>query len=503
MTQLSHTTRIKIKCSLLRDDDRIRQDYSHVEELAESILERGLIQPIVITADYIVIDGGSRLRACRDVLKWDEIDVVFMETMPEGELRILEVEANIRRKDFSWLERVIAVVRIHELKSASAALAGERWGQRQTGELLGQSLGNVNNCVLLAGLIRAKDKEILGAATVSDALKLVLRRKENEATKLLAGGTIQAVSSGTSNPLDFLNRPMGRMPSADQDVEFFGSSTGTTGGAISITAPTFDELPGGAAGSVGGNAQVGPTAAVIPLSSMLLRGDCILHMEQMLEASVDHIITDIPYGIDMSNLQQENTGMDVSSVAAEHDVASNVSLMQKFLQSAYRVIKPQGFVVFFYDLDHHEKLQKWANEYGFRVQRWPLVWHKTHTCLNQAAGKNFTKNFEVAMVLSKGNASLVQAQGSSVWTGSNEDTKAVLQHPFVKPLSLWKWVYNAVAIRGQTVYDPFAGVGSSIIAAIDEGLKPLASELVDVHYNRLVVNISQLYRSRLGNVSFQ
>jgi len=114
---------------------------------------------------------------------------------------------------------------------------------------------------------------------------------------------------------------------------------------------------------------------------MLLRGDCLVHMAAMQPESIDHVITDIPYGIDMSNLQQANTGMDISSVAAEHNVGENVSLMQSLIPAVYRILKPAGFFVFWYDLDHHEKLQAWATAAGFRVQRWPLIWHKTHSCM--------------------------------------------------------------------------------------------------------------------------
>ena len=504
----SHASRIKIKTSLLQDSNRIREDYSHVEDLAASIAERGLIQPIVVTSDYTVIDGGSRLRACRDVLGHTEVDVVFMENMSEAELRILEVEANVRRKDFTWSERVLAVCRVHELKFVAAALSGERWGQRQTGELLGQSLGNVNSCLTLGSLIRQKDKEILACATPADALKLLLRRKEAEASKLLATSTL---SGGPSILNANLGKPKaGVLPTLDTSCDdFYGSAPSVLhvqsalglNSTVAIVAPTFDEMPLDASEATPGAAAPIDTP-VISLSQMLLKGDCIEHMKSFNESSIDHVITDIPYGIDMSNLQQANTGMDVSSVSVEHDVNQNVSLMQLLLPAVYRVLKPSGFFAFWYDLDHHEKLQTWATAAGFRVQRWPLVWHKTHSCMNQSAGKNFTKNYEVCMVLSKGNASLTSPQSSSVWMGGNEDVKTLLQHPFVKPFKLWSWLFTALTLPGQTIYDPFAGVGSSTLAAIDFGHRPLASELNEEHFNRLVINVANLYQSKIPNATF-
>ena len=494
--------RVLIPCGQLDDSNRLREDYSHVAELAESIREAGemlgktyhLIQPIVITADFKVVDGGSRLRACRDVLKLPEVDVVFMETLAEDQLRVLEMEANIKRKDFSWKEKVLGVVRVHEYRARTGALTGDRWTQRQTGELLRMSLGNVNNCLLLATAIRLNDKEVLAADNPSDALKVFLARKEKEVNKLLAASTVTGVASdSTRSLLDDYLRPapaiVGTAPAP------------TFGGLNPIASPSVDEDPLFA----DANADVQPSvqATTIPLSSFLLQGDCIERLKAFPPESIDHCITDIPYGIDMDNLAQEGAGIEgINTVAAEHTVDGNLTLMEQMFPAIYRVLKPSAYFVFFYDLDHHEKLQSWAVAAGFKVQRWPLVWHKTHTCINMSAQHNFTKNFEVAMVCRKGNAVMVTPCGTSVWMGSAEDTKAVLGHPFVKPAKLWSWIFGHVALRGQTILDPFAGVGSSTVAAIQEGYKPVAIELNEDHYNRLVVNISKLYEHLVPGCKF-
>jgi len=489
----SHASRIKINVKLLNDSNRIREDYSHVKDLAESIKERGLIQPIVITVDNTVIDGGSRLRACRDILGYTEVDVVYMENMSEAELRILEVEANVRRKDFSWQERIIAVARVHELKAATAALTGDdRWTQKQTAELLNIAVGNVNNCLVVAKCIRAKDKDIVACGNFSEALKLLLERKENELTKRLSALTTQPTAQ-----IDALNVNLD-MAAARRNIEAMIKKNEADDAAFYANIPTntlaspseYDEAP-----QLGGAGEPSAPAITIPLSKFLLQGDCIEHMAGMPPESIDHIITDIPYGIEMSNLQQQNTGMDVSATAAEHDVEQNISLMFSFIPAAFRVLKTGGFCVFWYDLDHHEKLQQMAVKVGFTVQRWPLVWVKTHTCLNQSAQYNFTKATEVCMVLRKGNATLLNPQPINYFLGGNDDTRAALGHPFVKPFKLWSWLFTAIAMRGQTVYDPFAGVGSSTIAAVNHGLQPIASELNAEHYNRLVLHTANAYRT--------
>lgn len=492
MTQPLQPLRVRVPIASIDASGRIRADYSHLDELTDSIAREGLIQPIVITIDNKLVAGGSRLRACL-ALGWTEIDVCYVEALSEDRLRILEVEENIRRKDFDWRERVQAVARIHELTQRQKILSKEatQWTQRQTGELLGHSVGHVSYCINLAARLAAKDSEIEECLSLSEAMKVLIERKEKEANKLLA--------------LSSMNGAKALLPSTPTtDDELFSTPqprAAFVGGEGIGLAPTV-YLPGAKAPVI-----LSPVDPLRPTSveqtafniSLAVRtvcraGDCIALMKSETLPKVDHIITDIPYGIDMENLEQQNTGMDVSSVAAEHDVEENWELMRQFIPLAFAQLKETGFCVLWYDLDMHDELRLTAETVGFKVQRWPLVWVKTSTCLNQAAQYNFTKACETAMVLRKGNSTLVTPQNINWWMGPRE---ARFDHPFAKPVKLWQWIMNAVALKGQTIYDPFAGVGSSTIAALEGGFKPVASELNDAHFDKLVENVHNFYQSAL------
>lgn len=52
-----------------------------------------------------------------------------------------------------------------------------------------------------------------------------------------------------------------------------------------------------------------------------------------------------------------------------------------------------------------------------------------------------------------------------------------VKHPTVKPLSLMRWLVRLVTPEGGTVYDPFAGSGTTIEAATLEGFAAFGSEL--------------------------
>lgn len=97
-----------------------RQDFGDLNQLAESIRDGELLQPVGVTPKLELIFGERRLRACRDVLGWKTIParVIDSTTILEG----MSTE-NTMRKDFTVSERV-AIYR------ALKAEIGSRQGQR-------------------------------------------------------------------------------------------------------------------------------------------------------------------------------------------------------------------------------------------------------------------------------------------------------------------------------------------------------------------------------------
>ena len=102
------------KASVLALDDiivteRIRKDNGTLEELAASISERGLINPITVmeNADgkYTLIAGLRRLEACRMLGKKD-VRATVLTPMAADEALMLEIAENEQRKEFTVAERL-------------------------------------------------------------------------------------------------------------------------------------------------------------------------------------------------------------------------------------------------------------------------------------------------------------------------------------------------------------------------------------------------------------
>lgn len=437
---------------------RMRQDLGDIETLAASIKLYGLIQPIVVNQDNVLVAGGRRLAACRQA-GLTEVPVVYKETLSEDALRELELEENVRRKDMSWQERCISIAEIHTLKSRNAALAGTQWGMRETGELLNLgSPSSVQYAVSVAKCLRANDKEIAACPNMSDALRLLLRRKEDEANRLLMASTHVATAANKA----------------------------ASASAPAVVIPEGVDAP-----------------PEVYLSNMLFQGSCLDLLARRKEC-FSYIISDPPYAIDMDNLVQDGASIgDIDRVVEEHDVQENLSLLRTFIPLAYQSLRDVGWMVLWCDPWNWRLLADLSEQAGFRVQRWPLVWNKTSSCINQMASKNFTKNVEFALVAAKGSATLLTPQPQCVYSCGHDETRKLYGHPFVKPKELWTWLYKAIVMQRVGVLDPFAGVGSACVAAVEYGAVPLACELNELHYPMLVENVRNAYLKKHSKTVFK
>ncbi|MGZ5431745.1 MAG: ParB/RepB/Spo0J family partition protein [Thermoanaerobaculia bacterium] len=88
-----------------------------IEELARSVREHGIIQPIVVTRigdhKYRLVAGERRFRAAQKA-GLDSIPVVIKETMADGDALQIALIENIQREDLNPIEEAYAYHQLHE-----------------------------------------------------------------------------------------------------------------------------------------------------------------------------------------------------------------------------------------------------------------------------------------------------------------------------------------------------------------------------------------------------
>jgi len=452
--------------------ERLREDSpavkTKVENIARSIRAIGPLQPIVLDEKNNLIDGGCRMKAYA-LLGQDDIPFVRRLKVTDGKKLIMEVEANFQRSDLTWQEKAKAIAKVHAMKEDEAQGQGETWGQRATGSLLGVDVASVNNAVKVYDFLLKKDPEVCAAASMKEAIIILAERKRNAAIQY------RMATTGAPPKDEVLVKPitftLGKTPA--QPV---------LSPAITTKHTDAVKLP----------------SKHVDLSQMLYNVDCVQWMLAAPKDSVDVIVTDIPYGIDLNNME-DITNIDM--MRSTHEVDANVELMPKFIKAAYQILRPNSYLAFFYALQHHEKLRDWGVEAGFNVQDWPLVWLKPHSCKNNAPQCNWTKSFEPVMIMKKGSPVLHTKMTKCHLEVDGMPDKKQQSNPFAKPLEfLSQMIFKPLGLQpGAICLDPFAGEGSILSAAVLHGLQPIGLELDTERFPALVSRMQRLYKNVLNS----
>lgn len=440
-------------------------DEAHVLELAQSIRERGLIQPIVLRRqDNRIIAGGHRFAAFtilatntdelgEGASQYEEIPFLYFDEyliqtgrlkegdeISDSQLMVLEMEENLKRLDMTWQEKSVGIYRYHRQQVKESRQLDVEWMQSTTGKMLNLSQASVSQNLKVGEELATNPKSPLHQCeSLADALRFKIAQKIDAAARL---------KSMRIKERTIASREAAPVPASERSNE---SPLGSTEG---VSHPTTTEE----------HHEPDPAR---PYSLELLRslyyvGDFRNQLPLIAkDVNIDHIICDPPYAIDMKNL---DTIESISRVEKTHQVDENLDLIKDFLQVAFDVISESGFLCMWYDLDHHTYIRACAEKVGWKVCRWPLVWCKSSPCRNSVPQYNFTKSTEVCYIMRRSEkAVLVNKQSNNYIIAPNSASKT---HPFVKPFQVWERLISAVSMKNQTIVDPFAGEGSCISSAI-------------------------------------
>ena len=118
-----------------RFQPRHQIDSQTLQELSDSIKERGVLQPIVVSYDpgsdeYELIAGHRRLEASK-LLGLDNIPAVIQDVDDAGRLEIGLIE-NIQREDLNPIEEALAYRMLIEKFKLTQEQVGQRLGKRRT-----------------------------------------------------------------------------------------------------------------------------------------------------------------------------------------------------------------------------------------------------------------------------------------------------------------------------------------------------------------------------------
>lgn len=221
---------------------------------------------------------------------------------------------------------------------------------------------------------------------------------------------------------------------------------------------------------------------------MFLNTDAMEYMHHMEPESVDLVCTDPPYkvvsggqGVDRDN------GYHASAIAGVHNghifqhQTVDISSMMKLF---YRIMKPRTHCYVMTNRVNMLTMLQAAEDAGFHLHN-ILRWDKPNVNTNRW----YMIDCEFTLMLAKRPVKAIRQCGSKQGFPARFDRRKI--HPTEKPVELMEHYIMNSSEPGELVFDPFAGCGSTLLAAARNGRRYLGCELDPMWFNVGYVRLCQ------------
>jgi len=407
-----------VKIADVKVGERYRDDFGNIEELMLSIKEKGVIQPITLSKDMLLLAGERRYTACFN-LKMEEIPAIIRETDGEIDEREIELMENIHRKDFTWQEQAKLTAKIHALYMEK----DPNWNGRKTADLIDQNKMNVSRALRLAAGMQVIP-ELENCKTADEATKII---KKVEADAIVA---------------ELAKRQQNLVLTAQQPEKSAGMNVHDKGIANALKAADADYRIGDVFTGLAGLRDNG---------------------------KIDFIECDPPYGVDLDILTQRDNKPEVNQRDANyHEVSEEEypDFIDKLANETYRVAAPNSWMVFWFAFRWHSKILTALQSAGWIVDHVPALWVKGNG-RTPRPDLLLARAYEPFFICRKGQPTIIQQGRTNIYLRSFNETK---YHPAQRPIGLMTDILKTFLDEGHgNVLVPFVGSGVTLRACYQTG----------------------------------
>jgi site-specific DNA-methyltransferase (adenine-specific) len=206
------------------------------------------------------------------------------------------------------------------------------------------------------------------------------------------------------------------------------------------------------------------TNAIEFMKSMILNG-----------TQVDLLVTDPPYKVISGGGRDGAHSKRPKGVLARHDgkLFDNTDIkISDWMQLVYDCLKDNSHAYIFTNALNLNEMLNEALKVGFKLHN-ILVWEKNNCTPSQF----YMKNCEYILFLRKGKAKWINDIGGSKTVHQFNNIIGHKLHPTEKPVDLLKFYIANSSKENDVVFDPFAGSGSTGVAALELHRRFLGCEL--------------------------
>lgn len=432
-------------------DARQRRELKDIDKLANSIDEVGLINPLVITKEHVLVAGERRYTAIRQ-LGWTQVPVQFAEDLDEPTLHLIELEENIKRSELGWKDHCQAIDTYHKMRKSQDA----EWTLKMTGSAVGYTHHSISRILRVAAELRAGNPLVVKADKFSVASNIAERQhaRNQEVENERIEHRIQSVQStiGAAAP-----------PAADIDDD--------------LSLPDSTERA----------KKTKPFNPPLADHDLIQCADFTAWAPSYDGRPFNFIHCDFPYGVDADKHDQ---GAADKFGGYEDTFKIYESLITTLAENRDKLMAQSCHVMFWFSMDYYDyTLTRLTEDVKLAVNPFPLVWYKSdNSGILPDPARGPRRNYETAFLCSAGDRKIVQAV-SNVFPAPGRKKNI---HMSEKNPEMLGHFFRMFVDNTSRVFDPTAGSGNALKVARSMGASAIFGLELDPRYRELaLVNLSK------------
>jgi hypothetical protein len=456
MSIISHHYDRLAPSDIVVPDARQRSELLVDDEFVASLRHRGVLVPLLVRRDKTLVAGGRR-RAAALVAELPSVPVRYVEDhATPSELRLIELEENIRRAELPWRDECRAVAELHALWLATR----EDWTAEKSQNVLGHDMGR------WLRVARELDNPRLAAATSLFSAFNICQRIDQRA----ADAMMEDITYASEALLD------------DATAEPAGDEQELSEGAA--TLPAQSEIGEAGQSRPSSRTPASPPSPVASRQSLppedIIQTDFVKWASNYVGPRFNFIHCDFPYGKRIFSGQwggKNDSGF-------QYDDSPDVywDLVAALCRNLDRLMAPTAHLMFWLSSEIEmqyatiAKFRELAPELIFQPRA--LVWLKSDNVGIVPDPKRGPRWItELALMASRGDRVLVQPLANAY----NAPTARAL-HPSAKPEPVLRHFFRMFVDDTTRMLDPTCGGGSSLRAAESLNAAAVLGIERDEHY---------------------
>jgi len=410
---------------------------SDYETLRDSLDKFGFREayPVVINKNNEILDGHHRYKICKEI-GLTEIPVQIEEFENKLDEKEWVIRTNIARRQLNTAQKGELFLVILEIEREKA--------KKRINE--GRKIGG-----LTAGRGRPKDEDSSPMETIGE-----LSKEKGEAVEIAAKKV--GINKGTGYQVLKIKK------AAEEHDEVKKSWQDAVNGKKSV-AKVYKEVV-----SIEKKKEIEKRVENINynFSENVKLGDAKDLIKDIEDNSVDLILTDPPYFLSEGKTDIKfKDRSDIKRDQGDWD-KQKIEILLELLPDMYRVLRDGGSIYIMTQDSLIGLLQNELSKAGFNPHA-TIVWHKTNPPPG-AVRTQFCSSCEYIIFATKGEKHTFNVEDG--WNRHNfiegpicMGNERYYNHPTQKPLYLFEKLMKISSNRGDTVLDPFAGTGTTGVAA--------------------------------------